>query len=309
MKKTHTERMCLLWAAFTLLVVVGLYYLKDATTPRIAYRTPTTPPPDMTLAEPKKIPVNTVNSDATAGVAAEANVRNSWGGQTVISQPAANEVYMLGDLLHIKWNPELIDVSTITIVPADAPDSYDYQIYRRDNLWDGVSTEGEYGYTIPNDLSLYPGSYRVKLRSYASQDGVFVSDPFIVKSPVPIHDRLSKPFYIKDVLGAKTSYKQGENMELNVEAINGDGTFAGEDKSFMVAVLLFDQNNQGLYSATGTYSPSANMWHLSVPMNYPTAYRAQIQLYCGWQKLSSICGQEYPYGTNDSKYITFSVTP
>lgn len=260
--------------------------IQTSTSTQDAYQNTETPPPGPAPY------LNVQNTDEQTGL-------------TVISSPKFGDVYTFGDTIRIKWNPELIDVSTVRLVSVDDAGFIPMQIYQRIALGDDVSRNAEFDYMIPDNLNVYPGHYQIKLLPYGAADG-YTSDVFSIDSPVPLLKRADKPFDIVSILGAKSSYAAGEVMKLNIETKNGDGTPADPGKSFNVQARLLDVDNQGVWSGNATYDPNAQVWHLDIPIREGT-YRVQVSLYCGVEKLDSICGQEYGYNHQVDKYVNFAM--
>lgn len=227
-------------------------------------------------------------------------------GLPVITFPKYGDVYMLGDAMTVIWNPELIDVSTAKIILLDPVKKESMQIYRRESLGDTASREGMLIYNIPNNLTIYPGTYQIEVMDYGGKFK-YLSDEFTVGSKVSLLPRENKPFLIKTILGAKDSYVVGDTMKINLEATEANGTFAGPSNGFNVQARLFSVDNVGVWSGNATYEPNANMWHLDVPVQANT-YRLQVSLYCSLQRIDSVCGQKYGYYQQADKYLDFTVT-
>jgi hypothetical protein len=230
---------------------------------------------------------------------------NEQTGTTVISSPRYGDRYLLGGTVAVKWNPELIDVSTIIILSANDPKAPSFQIYRRLKLGDQVSKNAEFDYVIPNNLSIYPGQYRMKIMDF-SEKHTYISDVFTIDSSVPLLSKETRPFSIKSIIGAEDAYNVGDIMELNVEALDGDGTAADNTKGFNIVASLYDMNNRNVWSDNGQYNLSTQTWHLSIPLIKNT-YRVQVTLYCSLYTINSICAQKYNNSKQLDQYISFKL--
>ncbi|MFA6554569.1 MAG: hypothetical protein WCS89_03630 [Candidatus Paceibacterota bacterium] len=263
----------------------------------------------------KVVTTISVNTDITnsemppRGKAPYLNVQNinEQTGLAVIDSPKFGDSFILGNPITIKWNPELIDVSTIQLVSGDDSKIGGMQIYKRASLDDKNITNARFDYVIPNNLTVYPGQYRIKLLSYAGRYS-YTSDVFTIKSSAPLRQRADKPFVIKSIMGAMDSYRVGESMNLNIETENGDGTPADNSKGFNVQARLYNNDGQGVWSGNATYNPNAQVWHLNVPLVKDT-YRLQVTLYCSLISINSVCAQEYDINKEVSQYLNFIVNP
>ena len=229
---------------------------------------------------------------------------NEQTGLTVIISPTLGESFMLGGVIPVKWNPELIDVSTIELVSV-ANQNSGMQIYRREHLGDQVSVNADFDYTIPDNLTVYPGQYVIRLHDFGSAN-TYTSDIFTIGSTVPLLRREDKMFSIKSIVGSKNAYSAGDTMSLNIETADGDGTNADASKGFNVQARLYDDNNQGIWSGNATYDSSVQVWHLDIPI-VSNSYRVDITLYCGHLSLDSICAQEYDSSNQVDRFINFTV--
>lgn len=225
-------------------------------------------------------------------------------GKKVIESPNYSEEYNYGDIIPIKWNPELIDVSTISLRQISTS-TYDIQIFRREKYDESISINGRFDYRLPYNLNIYPGKYRIQLNSYKNKDS-YLSDEFIIKSPVKLMNRINESFKIISVNGANQFYKQGDLMKLNIEALEGDNTFADNEKGFNIQARLFDINNRSVWSGNAQYENNVKTWHLEIPIMKDT-YRAQIILYCSNSNIQAICAQKYDPSLKVEQYINFTI--
>jgi hypothetical protein len=235
----------------------------------------------------------------------ESNINELTGG-IVISSPKYGDVYNLGDVINIKWDPELIDVSMAQILPVDNNIGNGIQIYSRNNLGDKESVNSQINYKIPEDFSIYPGKYNIILASY-NRKNVFISDEFTIGSSYPLMQRSKSDYYIKSVFGAKDSYKIGDKIILNIEGLEKDGSIAGPDKNFNVSARIYNNKNIGIWSGNAYFDNNLNVWHIEAPVNDINAYRMQVTLYCGLIDKKSYCGQKYGYDGKNDYFISFKV--
>ena len=287
--------------------------MPNTTDSRQTYRK--TVPPTHTTIDVRTVPPTTMVASTSVidstetmpqGGAPYVNVNNvdEITGLPVISSPKLGDRYLLRDTIKVTWNPELIDASGIVLYHAD-DFTRGMQIYGRQRLDDSVTTNAEFDYVIPDNLTVYPGQYILKIFDVGSHN-VYTSDVFTIDSPAPLLQRQSAVFRIGSVYGIKDSYSVGDSMSLNVEAFDGDGTGADNSKGFNIQARLYDINNNSMWSDNAAYSADAHIWHISVPVK-PNSYRVGIILYCSLETFSSICGQEYGYDKQVEHFVNFTL--
>ncbi len=254
---------------------------------------PTTPPPFSSESVPPEgapyINVNNINEQT---------------GLPVISSPKLGDTYLLKDTIKIKWDPELVDAISVQLYNVK-DETRSMVIYGRQQQDDNVTKSAEFDYTIPDNLTVYPSQYIVKVFDANSQN-VYTSDVFAIDSPAPLPQRETTMYRIGSVFGMKDSYSVGDTMSLNVEAFDGNGSFADNLKGFNVQVRLYDNNNIGIWSDNGIYNADPHIWHINVPIK-SNSYRVGVILYCGLARFDSVCGQEYGYDKQVEHFINFMV--
>lgn len=224
----------------------------------------------------------------------------------VITSPSHGQVFVLGGDVSVQWDPELIDVSTATLIRTDANNSPVMQIYHRNRLDDRATQQAKFTYTLPNNLTVYPGTYRIQVSDYSGRN-TFTSDEFRIDSPVPLVQRSTVPYRINSVLSTQASYREGDIMKLNVEATEGDGTFADPAKGFNVQARLYNIDNSGVWSGNAVYDLNSNVWHLAIPISKDT-YRVGFTVYCSRLSLDSYCAQKYDPNMQLSNYVNFTIS-
>ena len=250
-------------------------------------------------------PVSTESVPPAGAPYINVNNINEQTGLPVISSPKLGETYSFKDIIRIRWNPELIDASDVQLYNVKDP-SRGMVLNWQQRPVGSRGLDGVLDYQIPDNLTVYPGQYVLKVFD-AGAGNVYTSDIFTIDSTAPLLQRESEMYRIGSIYGAKDNYSVGDTMSLNIEAFDGNGTFADSSKGFNVQARLYETNdNVGVWTDNATYSADAHIWHINVPVKANT-YRVNIILYCSLQTLASVCGQEYGYDKQVEHFINFMV--
>lgn len=219
----------------------------------------------------------------------------------VVLNPKNSDVFRMGESMLIRWDRNLIDVSTIDLIKvADNPsaESPSFRIYWREDIKDEVTMNGYYIYHIPSDLSWFePGKYRVRLNTYGEKISIVGNGTFVIISPIQPVSISGQGLYIGNItpLEFKLGYTPGSKTSYYVEAKESDGSSANSLNGFTITAEVSSGNNGSLLSsAVGTYDNISNSWIL--PINVPTIpgfHKVTVRLHCSDAFPYSYCSRKY----------------
>jgi len=224
--------------------------------------------------------------------------------------PIKDAVYTQGDTLIIKWDPKLIDASTIYLSCLSMDSRCQSgQIYKRDDLSDPVSKNGSFSYNL--DTADFPGEYRVVIYSFAKESKL-ESDSFKIKAPVGTLKVSSGSYYILDFYSSTSKYRAGKKVTFFADTREDDKTFANDVKSFRAKLEIVDANapyGERFSITEGVFNKSTNLWEFEtiLPNDKSIVYAARVVLWCGYIGPNSVCAQQYGTSSQVEESIVFNL--
>jgi len=233
---------------------------------------------------------------------------------SVVLDPKNNDVFRMGKSMLIRWNRNMIDVSTIDLIkvpddPSAKPPSF--RIYWREDIKDEVTVNGYYIYHIPSDLPWFePGKYRVRLNTYGEKVSVVGNETFTIISPLQPVSISGQGLYIGNItpLEFKIGYTPGSRASYYVEAKESDGSSANDLNGFRITAEVSSGNNGSLLSsAVGAYDNISNSWILPIDVpSIPGFHKVTVRLHCSDAFPYSYCARKYEKDLVEKDFVISS---